>query len=279
MLNRFVIRRAIRVASALLVLCWMSLVQAQVVVVEKVTAEVAVELRRQFGTTEQLDAAVTKAYGMKLSADKAEIARRTLRALIFNDAVPAYMAKLLVPVYRPDITQKELTSATIEGLSQLQVRGIARLQPERQAAFVGHIIRMARAIPPASCKSMFGGQMSTSESATLELRYIAALPLGKFEEISTLYKEAAEAELAGYPDARVINTQQAKLAEKVYESASIKRLRAQVPQAVIQRVNQDASSASPSEVCAVMTSVVEGMLDMTDPYRAWQLTRFAQSMQ
>jgi hypothetical protein len=247
--------------------------------VTKVAEQVAAELRRQYSTSEQLDAAVTKTYGVKLSADKAEVARRTMRALIFNDAVPAYMAKLLVPVYRPDITPKEMTAAAMEGIAQMQVKGLARLRPERQAAFVGHIVDMARSVPPTSCKAMFLGQMSTAESAVLERRYIAGLPLGKFEAISNLYREAAEAELAGYPDARVINAQQAKLAEKVYAAASAKRLRAQVPQEVVRRVNQAAESAAPNEVCAFMTSTVEAMLDMTEPYRAWQLTRFAQSMQ
>lgn len=279
MRNRNAIREVFGAAVAISVLSWMAPLQAQSNEVTKVAAQVAVEIKRQYSTSEQLDAAITQTYGVKLSADKAEVARRTLRALIFNEAVPEYFAQLFVPLYRQGVTPKELTAAAVEGIAQLQVKGLARLPPERQAAFVSHVINAARSMPATSCKTMFIGQMSTAESALLERKYMAALPLGKFEAISNLYREAAEAELAGYPDARTINAQQAKLAEKVYESASVRRIRAQVPQAIAQRVDQDASSAAPSEVCAVMTTRAEGMLDMPEPYRAWQLTRFAQSMQ
>ena len=278
MRKRYTIRRVAEAVMVMATLGWTASLHAQSDTVSKLAAQVAVELRRQYDTNEQLDSVVTKTYGVKLPAEKAEVARRTLRALIFNDALPEYVAKLLLPVYRPGITPKELTAAATEGIAHMQVKGIARLQPERQAAFVSHVIDMARAIPPSSCKAMFLGQMSTVESAALERMYIAALSLGKFEAVSNLYREAAEAELAGYPDVRTINSQQAKLAEKVYEAASVKRIRSQVPQDVIRRVNQDAASAAPSEVCAVMTSNIEGMLDLTEPYRSWQLTRFVQSM-
>lgn len=273
------VRRTVFALLGAAVLTCAAPVLAQSNTVAKVAERLAVELKRQFGTQEQLDAAVTNFYGVKLTPEKREVARRALSALLFNDAVPTYIANLLVPVYRPDITQKEMAAATIEGIVQMQAKGIARLPGERQAAFVAHIVAMARAVSPSACKAMFLGRLNTTASAALERQYIASLPLGNFEAITSLYKEAAEAELAGYPDARVINQQQAKLAEKVYEAASNKRLRAQVPQDVIQRVKQGADSAAPRDVCAFMTATVEGMVDMTEPYRSWQLTRFAQSMQ
>lgn len=252
---------------------------AEAEAVTKVAERIAVELRRQFGTSEQLDTVITKTYGVQLSREKAEVARHVMRTLLFNEAVPQYVAKLLVPVYRPDITQKEMASAVVEGIAQMQVKGLARLPPERQAAFVVHMVSMSQSIAPAACKAMFLGQLDTNASVALERRYIANLPVGKFEAISNLYKDAAEAELAGYPDARVINQQQAKLAEKVFEAASIRRLRVRVPQAVIQRVNEGVDSAQPAEVCAVLSAKIGGMLDMDEPYKSWQLTRFMQSMQ
>lgn len=252
---------------------------AESTAVTKVAELIAFELKKEFGTPEQLDAVITKTYGVKLSPEKASVARNVMRTLLFNEAVPIYIAKLLIPVYRPDITQKEMAAAVVEGIAQMQVKGLARLPLERQAAFVAHMLSMTQSIEPSACKAMFLGRLDTPASAALERRYIANLPIGKFEAISNLYKDAAEAELARFPDARTINRQQAKLAEKVFESASIKRLRAQVPQAIIQRVNQDAESATPSEVCAVLSAKIGGMLDMDEPYKSWQLTRFVQSMQ
>lgn len=270
----------------LFVMCWVTVAlvlampaNAQSITVPQLANRLAIDLKSQFGTTEQLNAAITRTYGEQLSPEKEEVARNTLRVLMSNDAVPMYLAKLLVPIYGPGITRKEVASAMAEGLAQMQVKGLARLSADRQAAFVTHMVSMTKAIPASVCKAMFGGRLDTNASAAIERRYIASLPLDRFEAITNLYKEAAEAELAEYPDARVINHSQAKLAEKVYEAASAKRLRAKLPQAVIQRVLQGVDSAPPSEVCSVMSESIAGMLDMSEPYRSWQLTRFTQSMQ
>ena len=245
----------------------------------KLAEQLRVELKNQFGTVQQLNTAITKTYGIKLSAEKEEIARNALRALMFNEAVPLYIAKLLVPVYRPDLTSKEIASATVEGIAQMQVKGLARLPAERQAAFVSYMFSMMKSIPPSDCKALLEGRLDTNASAALERRYIASLPPDRFEAVTNLYKEASEAELAGYPDPRFINSNQAKLAEKVYETASTKRLRDRVSAPVLQRVAQGGDVASASEVCLVMSENFAGMLDMAEPYRSWQLTRFLQSMQ
>ncbi|MGD9670759.1 MAG: hypothetical protein AB7U75_17225 [Hyphomicrobiaceae bacterium] len=244
----------------------------------KLASRISIELRKEFGTSEQFDAAITTTYGVQLTPEKAEVARRALRALLSNEALPAYLANLLLPLARLDLTKRQFGAAMLHGIVQLQIQGFSRLPTERQAAFVAHFVAMARSISPSDCKAMFLGQMDTEASTVLERQYIASLPLGKFESITLLYKEAAEAELAGYPDARFINSQQAQIAEKVYEAASVKRLLAQVPKDAIRRVDQDAASAVPSEACAVFTATVEAMLDMTEPYRSWQLSRFTQSM-
>lgn len=244
-----------------------------------VAERIAIEIKQQFGTSEQLDAVITRTYGVRLSPKKAEVAQRVMRSVLFNQALPNYIANLLVPVYRSDISHTEMVSAVVEGMVQLQVKGLARLSPERQVAFVAHTVSMTRAIEPSACKALFLGQLDTKASAAIERKYIAGLPLRKFEAISDIYRDAAEAELVGYPDARIINQQQAKLAERVYQAASIKRLRARVRKEVIQRVDEGAHSAEPSEVCAVFSAIIEGMLDMDDPYRAWHLTRFMQTLQ
>lgn len=251
---------------------------AQSETVSKIAALLTVELESQFGTAEQLNAAVTKSYGVKLSPTKENIARAVLRELMFNEAVPMYIAKLILPFYHPGITRKEIASAMVEGIAQMQVKGLIRLSSERQAAFITHMVSMAKAIPASDCKAMFVGRLDTNASALLERRYIASLPVDRFESITNLYKEAVEAELNGYPDARTINSSQAKLAEKVYETATVKRLSKNIAPAVLQRVNQGADSAPSSEVCLVLSETIAAMLDMAEPYRSWQLTRFTQSM-
>ena len=245
----------------------------------KLAEQLRVELKSQFGTAQQLNAAITRTYGVRLSAEKEEIARDALRAFMLNEAVPLYIAKLLAPVYRPDLTSKELASAVVEGIAQMQVKGLARLPAARQAAFVSYMVSMLNAIRASDCKALLEGRLDTNASAALERRYIASLPPDRFEAVTNLYKEASEAELAGYPDPRYLNPSQAQLAEKVYETASTKRLRERFPAAVLQRVTKGGDVAPASEVCLVMTETFASMLDMAEPYKAWQLTRFMQSMQ
>ena len=245
----------------------------------KLTAELSAELKKQFSIPEQLDLIVSKSYGVSLSPEKTIVARNSLRALMFNEALPGYMARILSPVNRPGITSGERSAAILQSVSQMQTKGLGRLSADKQMAFLKHVIATTRFISAADCKAIYQGKMDAATSAALERRYIATLPLGRFEAITSLYRAAAEAELSGYPDARTINAQQAKLAEKVFEDASVKRLVAQVPQDVIQRYIQDSEGAAASDVCAVMATSAEGMLDMTEPYRSWQLTRFAESMQ
>jgi hypothetical protein len=252
---------------------------AQTPSLAKATEQLRTEIARQFGAEEQLDAALMKAYGVELTEEKAEVSRRALRTLIFNDATPDYIAKLLMPVYRPQLSQQEVVAVVMEGILELQVRGLQRLAPSRQALLVSHIVDMARALPPSTCKALFLGQIATKEAADLERRFIASLPLSRFEGIVTVYREATEAELAGYPDERSINAQQAKLAQKVYDEAIGKRVRAQSSKEAIARVKADIASAPAGEVCSVMSSSVQAMLDMPEPYKSWQLTRFVQSMQ
>ena len=262
------------VASAISI-PWPATAQADL----KISALVTLELKRQFGTAEQLDDAINKTYGERLPPDKAKVARDAFRSVLFNSATPSHITKLVAPLYRPNITREEVANAMLEGIAQMQIKGLSRLAPDRQSAFVAHMVTMMRAIDPSDCKALYLGRMDTRASAVLERRYIAQLPLQKFVSVTNLYKEASEAELVGFPDARTINAQQAKLAETAYDTASIARMRAQVPRAALQRVGQSPDSAEPEEVCAVLAATLGGMLDLTEPYRSWQLTRFMASIQ
>jgi len=246
---------------------------------ERTTGLIFNEIRGQYATQDQLNAAVTKAYGVKLPPDKETVAREVMQALFQNRAFSAYLARIILPINRRDLTRAEVSSAIAEGILQLQVKGLARLGPEKQAAFVKHIIGMAGWVPAPLCKSMYTGRLDTIAATAVERRYVVQLPIGGFESITGLYRQAVEAELARFPDVRSINAQQASLAENVFQSASTKRLRAQLAQDAIFRVSNDAEAAPAAEVCAALSATLEGMLDMAEPYRSWQLIRFMQSMQ
>jgi hypothetical protein len=237
------------------------------------------ELAKQFGTRAQLDAAVAKTYGVDLSPEKARVARDFLQSILFHEGMSAYFAEVITPLVGPKTTRNDLVTAAFEGVQQLQMQGLLRLPTERQAAFIRHTLSMVRSLPTSMCKAMFLSQVDGPGMARMERRYIANLPLGKFEAVTNLYKQAVVAQLTGYPDVRQLNAQQVQLAEKVYADALDKRTTTRFPRAVSQRIYANPAEADASEVCVVMSMTLEALLDLREPYRTWQLTRFIQSIQ
>lgn len=250
---------------------------AQTVEVRKLAEEVAFEIKRQYGTPERLAALVTRVYG-PLSPDKADAARYIMRSILFHDGVPDFAAKLIAPIYSPGVSANDLSVAVTEGMIQLQLSGISRLDAQRQASFVRYTVDIARMMPPEICKALYLGQLSSEQSVAVERRYLVQMPTPRFVSILNLYKEAIDAELSGYPDVRVISREQAMLAEKVYRGAAIKRAAARMSQQALQSIDQDPQSALAQDVCDFMVVILEGMLDIPEPYRSWQLARFAQNL-
>lgn len=251
--------------------------RAQTVEVRKLAEDVAFEIKRLYGTPERLDALITKVYG-PLSPEKANAARHIMRGILFHEGVANYAAQLIAPIYRPGVTANELSSAVTEGMMQLQLSGIARLDAQSQASFVRYSVDIAQMMPPEMCKAMYLGQLTSAQSAVVERRYLVQMPLPRFTSILNLYKESIDAELSGYPDVRSISREQAMLAEKVYTSTVTRRAAAQMSRQALQSIDEDPQSALPEDVCNFLVVILEGMLDLSEPYRSWQLTRFAQGL-
>jgi hypothetical protein len=220
-----------------------------------------------------------RVFGVDLTEEQGEAARRTLRALLANQAVPGYVAKVLRPTFHPDKIKQDSTAVVLEAMVQLQVKGLLRLPAQRQGHFVQHVIDVAQAVPPPACKAAYLGRLPLKEASALELRYVASLPLKQFEAVLQLYREAIEAELAGYPSARTITNEQADQTEQALEAASAQRVRVALSPQTIARLSADGERASPSEFCTFVSASLRGLLDLRKPYKSWQLTRFVQAMQ
>lgn len=271
-------------AAAISVLCFMLSAAAPVYaqstdLTARVTVEISREIHRQYATDAQIDAVILKTYGVKLAPEKLQVARRILKDILFDEAVPKYVAGLIVPVWRTGMTVEQMQQAMLEGIMQLQVKGIGRLPAQKQSLFISHILGMTRSIPSSLCKAMYLGQIDTKTSIEMERHYIANLPLERFEAISNFYREAAKAELAGYPAARTINASQAQLAEQALGVAWGTRMRKKDAVETMQLVLADMPSAQAGELCMVMSEMLEAMLEMPEPYRSWQYTLFVENMQ
>jgi hypothetical protein len=237
-----------------------------------------VELQRQFASDEQLDAALRKTYGVELEPDKAKFTRNMLRALLTNDALPAYLAKTLKPAFRAP-TNQDTTSLVLDAVVGLQVKGLRRVPANQQAQFLQHVVDTSLAVPAEKCRAGYEGQLTLRESAALEMRYASSLPLQRYSAVMQLYREAMEAELAGRPAVRTVTEEQARQAQQAMEEASAKRVRATfAPQDVAAFANSKAQ-VNPVVFCAFATAYLKGTLDMPEPYKSWQLVRFVQDMQ
>jgi hypothetical protein len=64
-----------------------------------------------------------------------------------------------------------------------------------------------------------------------------------------------------------------------WHRAAAKRAAALLPPELIQRVGESMESTSANEVCAFSSIAAEAILQLPEPYRSWQLTRFVQGMQ
>lgn len=273
-----------RLVAALMTLCAATALALSSLVAYAQTftaAQLAEELKQQFaklGTDEQLTTMVNRAYGVPLSPDKAKVARDGLREIMFHRSFSETAANLLHPVYRPGMPQSEVTAVMLEGMSQIQVQGFVRLPQHRQAAVVRHTVDFARSLPPTTCQALLSGKLSTPQAARLERAYVASLPLPQFTHVTALYTDAAVAQLSNFPDEKAVNAGQAELAQTALNRVAQKRLRSMMSNDALLRVEGDTTSASPQEYCSYFTILLESMLEVPEPYRGWQLTRFMASL-
>lgn len=242
--------------------------------VDALERALVIELQARWAGGEEIDRTVTQAYGPELRPENREFARNHLKRILFHPKMARYAARLVEPVMSPTLTKGEMMTVMLEGMGSMQAKGIARLPANRQAQFVGHLVDMMKAIPAEACKSLLLGQLNTAQSANVERRYIASLPLKKFKTVTLLYGDAMEAELNGTYPVRNINDDQAALAAKALEKAFTKRLIAMRKPDLIERVSHDSTSAPASEVCAFYVEYFRAMLDLGEPYRTWQLSKY-----
>jgi hypothetical protein len=272
------LRRLRKLAVLATVLASAASVFAQQSKQEQLQALVTRSLASQVRDDARLDVAIERTYGAGLDPQKHAIAKSSLRALLANERLPAYLARVLAPIVSPSLTPTEGQAYIVEVLSSLRTSGLRRLSADRQAQYVAFTVNMAASIPAATCKALFLGKLDTRTGGLVELRHIAALPLREFEAVIQLYQDSSEAELAGYPDARILNATEASGADRAYAAAVATRLQ-RLPTGLGDRVLRNVEASEPREACLWFRENLAAALDLTDPYRGWYLARFTERMQ
>ena len=225
----------------------------------------------------RLDELARSGFGPRLAPEKAALVKNGLRQLLADPALPTYMTAAVAPRAEDKLSAQDVQALGLEALGTLQVQGLGRLTPQRQAYFVRYMVSFMRSMEPGRCKAMVQGQLSDRESVAAERAYRATRPLKEFGEVQRLYVDAAKAELARYPDPPVLTAAQAEATEDAYSAILIKRLAASRQDAL--HLLEDPAPGEPAAVCAAFREAFLAMLDLPEPYRGWQLSRYIASIQ
>lgn len=245
----------------------------------RILATLADESQRLYGSDEAMDAAVARAYGTLISAAHVEVARTSLRRVLLHADFHRYLLQLVMPIAGADTTQAQIRSAVLEGVGTLQAKGLLRLPAERQEDFAHHTLGMIRALPPEVCKGVFLSRVTTAEANMIERAYIAGLPLAQFEQVLTMYTDAALAELQRYPPSRILGNEQGALADQAHKQAILRKFRGALGPEAVARVFRDREGAPARDACTVFTLTMEAMVDLPEPYRSWRILQFVREMQ
>ncbi|MEJ6021674.1 hypothetical protein [Ramlibacter sp. PS4R-6] len=254
-----------------------STVHAQVPTERELASLFRALIEDRYATDAQLDAVLLQR--APWSAEQLAIRRPMLRAVMRHEAMPAYMAAIMLPMLKAD-PKADFRRLGAEAMMMLQSKGVARLPEQRQAELVEHIIAVARSAGAKQCTAVLRGKVAPREIDDMELAYLVKAPLATLEAVTRLYQEAAEAELSRFPDVRRIDAGQAGMAAKVYALTIRERVRSKFTPAQLRELNSGELEDVPAtDVCDMLTEAISAMLDMPEPYRAWQLVRFAQGLQ
>lgn len=237
-----------------------------------VARELALAAQRQAGDDKWLSEFVLQVYG-PLSPEKKAAAKHLHRDTMTHPAMSDRMAAAFEPLAAVMAPTESLRSAAFQVVQHTLQLGLVRLPSERLAAYFRHVVGFMRGVQPDVCKNIVMARLAPLESNKEEVNYLASLPTERFKAVMSLYREASLAELEGYPDRVLLNAEQAKLADAIFKATAKKRVEANVPEAVRNRVYSSLGSAPSHEVCRVATEHLLSMLDMPEPYRRWQMTR------
>ena len=226
-----------------------------------------------------LEAQLKRAYGQSISAEMMQIAKRNLRAIFGHPEFAARLADGIFPLYGAKASREMVQAASAEIVQQLQLRGMLRMPNEKIESFLMHMMGLMRALTPEACADFIDGNIDAETAGAIERYYMGSLPVEQFRAVSGLYVQAARHELDGYPHPRTLSVEQVRLAETVYEAATLRRLAASFTQEELQALAEDPAKVSRARYCEFGAQLILAMLDLKEPYRGWQFTSYLQSLQ
>ena len=163
----------------------------------------------------------------------------------------------------------------------LAMKGMARLSPEDQRAFLSFMNTWLHHASAEDCKWMMavGGTATASEAAKIEMKYYGKFKQEELRSYFRFLRKAMFAELNNFPYARNINQDQAKIADDAFQVILERKIKKESVRIETLKAMSDMNNSSAKDVCDAGKLIFSSVLDMKGFAGDLMTTKFILSIQ
>jgi len=163
----------------------------------------------------------------------------------------------------------------------LAMKGMARLSPEDQRAFLSYMNTWLNHASVEDCKWMMtvGATASASETAKVEMKYYGKFKLEELRSYFRFLRKAMFAELNNFPSTRNINQDQIKIADDAFEIVLKRKIKQESVRLEVLKAMEDMNNSYANDVCDAGKLIFYSVLDMKGFTGDLMTTKFILSIQ
>jgi len=161
------------------------------------------------------------------------------------------------------------------------MKGMPRLSLEEQKTFLKFMLNWLEVASDDDCKKLLvdGGNTSSLDDANIEIKYYHRMEREQLRRYFSMLRKSVIAELKGFPNARTINQQQARIADDAFQTALMKRVENGLLDDKTLIAMGDMQNAHPKLACKAGQQIFSTMLSMQGFSGELFITKFANSLQ
>ncbi len=161
------------------------------------------------------------------------------------------------------------------------MKGMPRLSLEEQKTFLKFMLNWLQVASDDDCKKLLvdGGKTSSLDDANIEMKYYHRMEREELRRYFSMIRKSVIAELKGFPNARTINQQQAKIADDAFQNALMKRVENGLIDDKTLNAMGDMANAHPKSACTAGQQIFSTMLSMQGFSGELFITKFVNSLQ
>ena len=161
------------------------------------------------------------------------------------------------------------------------MKGMSRLTLDEQKIFLKFMLNWLQVASADDCKKLMvgGGKTNSLDDAKIEMKYYHRMEREELRRYYSMLRKSIIAELTGYPSARSLNQQQAKIAEDAFENALLKRFESGLIDEKTLSAMADISKADPKLACLAGQQIFSTILSMKGFSGELFVTKFVNSLQ